>query len=42
MPNPSHLECVCPVALGKTRSKQSFNNDVKHEKYIIINNTLTN
>ncbi len=32
MPNPSHLECVCPVAMGKTKCKQIFNNDIKKEK----------
>jgi len=25
--NPSHLEAVCPVALGKTRAEQFYNND---------------
>lgn len=34
MPNPSHLECVAPIAVGKCRAKQSFNNDLKKEKYI--------
>lgn len=36
MPNPSHLECVSPVANGKTRAKQTFNNDIKREKHISI------
>lgn len=36
MPNPSHLECVAPIANGKCRSKQSFNNDLKKEKYTSV------
>jgi 2-oxoglutarate dehydrogenase E1 component len=32
--NPSHLEAVGPVTLGKTRSKQFLSNDIKREKII--------
>ncbi len=32
LPNPSHLECVNPVVMGKTRAKQHFSSDVKREE----------
>jgi 2-oxoglutarate dehydrogenase E1 component len=36
LPNPSHLECVNPVVMGKCRAKQDFSNDVEREKHISI------
>lgn len=36
LPNPSHLECVNPVVMGKTRAKQHFNKDVERENHISI------
>ena len=32
LPNPSHLEAVDPVVLGKTRAKQVFSNDTDRSK----------
>ena len=34
-PNPSHLEAVDAVVVGKTKAKQFFNNDVKQEKVLV-------
>ncbi len=36
LPNPSHLECVDPVVMGKTRAKQHFSNDLKRKENIAI------
>jgi 2-oxoglutarate dehydrogenase E1 component len=36
LPNPSHLEAVNPVVVGKTRAKQHFNNDEERTKYMAI------
>jgi 2-oxoglutarate dehydrogenase E1 component len=36
LPNPSHLECVNPVVMGKTRAKQDFANDKDREDHISI------
>lgn len=36
LPNPSHLECVNPVTMGKTRAKQHFSNDITREDNICI------
>lgn len=36
LPNPSHLEAVNPVAMGKTRAKQHFSNDIQREDNICI------
>ena len=35
-PNPSHLECVNPVVLGKVRAKQMQRNDIKKEQVLGI------
>lgn len=34
-PNPSHLEAVDAVVVGKTKAKQFFKNDVKQEKVMV-------
>jgi 2-oxoglutarate dehydrogenase E1 component len=34
--NPSHLEAVDPVVIGRTRAKQIRSNDVEHAKYLPI------
>lgn len=34
-PNPSHLEAVDAVVVGKTKAKQFFKNDVKQEKVLV-------
>jgi 2-oxoglutarate dehydrogenase E1 component len=36
LPNPSHLECVNPVVMGKTRAKQHFSADVKRQENLAI------
>ena len=36
MANPSHLEAVDPVVLGKTRAKQFYSGDVNREKVMAI------
>ena len=35
-PNPSHLEAVDPVIMGKTRAKQHFNGDTDRKKTCAI------
>lgn len=36
MANPSHLEAVDPVVLGKTRAKQFYGGDVNREKVMAV------
>ena len=36
LPNPSHLEAVNPLVMGKTRAKQHFNNDIERNKHLCV------